>query len=87
MDDLQQKKELLDQLSETMRLLMLDIAVAVINRCGHDIEADDVIAMRASESMCEMTCEQGTFVIDRTSEKIINFTPNPDYIPPSNEVH
>jgi len=87
MTDLQQKRELLDQLSETMRLLMLEICVAVLNKCGHHIENDDVVAMRAGEGMCEVICEQGSFIIDRATESIINFTPNPDYIIPSKEVH
>ena len=75
---LEEQKEMLDKLEHQMRLLIVDICFKVLSRGDEKIDREDILSVRAGEQICEVSCIQGVFVIDRQDEQIISFTPNPN---------
>ena len=84
-DTLQQKKDMLDKLTQTMQQLMVEICIKVLAKCGHKVKQEDVLGLRVGEQLCEVICEQGVFILDRQDEQIVAYTPNPDYQPTQKE--
>lgn len=71
--------DIIDRLTKNLQLAMASVFVRVLSNAGHKVKHDDILSFRTGDEVCEVICKQGSFVIDRKDEKIIAYTPNPDY--------